>query len=209
MEQLHQLPFDVPFRNQYVCAENYRAEGYHSLEEGLFWAERSCGIASVRMVIDAIRALHGLPVCPCQAEVLRRGLELEAYQKGVGWIHRGLVELAAEYGISGECRRGGTTKDVCDEIEHGNVCIVSVSPHFSGGLPREDGTPTPRGGHLIVPYGFYTEEGELTGLLTRHPDCFPEYIQPEYSVSIQRFDASFSGNYLVFDPKGCVCHEKD
>lgn len=201
METLTALPFAIPFHNQLADAENYAAEGYATLEEGLFWTCRSCGIASVRMVIDGICALRGVPGCPSQAEVLRRGLALEGYRPGVGWVHRCLVQLAAEYGIRGESRRGGTAEDVCRELRQGRPCIVSVSPHFSGGQLQEDGTPMPRGGHLVVALGYYRDGEQLTGLLTHHPSCFPEYGWPEHRVEAERFAASFSGNYMVFEPQ--------
>lgn len=200
LEQLTRVPLEIPFYNQYVSEETYAREGYAAAEEGLYWSCRSCGIASVRMVIDGIRAHRSLPACPLQGEMVRRGQELGGYKPGVGWIHQSLAALAAEYGVRGECRRGGTPGDVRREIEAGNPCIVSVSPRFAGGFLREDGTCVPRGGHLVVALGVWTENGMLTGFQVHHPSCFEGYWWPDCRVDAERFSASFSGNYLVFWP---------
>lgn len=199
METVTHVPVPIPFYTQRVTPENFASEGYPTLEEGLNWACRSCGIASVRMVIDGIRALRGQEPCPCQGEILRRGLTMDAYQPGVGWIHQGLVQLAAEYGVAGMALRGKTMEDLHGELAGGRPCIVSVSPRFSGGEPREDGTPQPTGGHLVVLLGYLEREGALSGFLAHHPSCFAEYNWPEYRVNAERFGASFSGNCIVFD----------
>ena len=202
METVTRIPVPIPFHTQCVTPENFASEGYATLEEGESWTCRSCGIASVRMVIDGLRALRGQEPCPCQAEMLRRGLTLGAYKPGVGWIHQGLADLAAEYGVTGTALRGQTPEDIRAFLAAGRPCIASVSPRFAGGEPEETGTPIPRGGHLVVLLGYAEEDGALTGYFVHHPSCFPEYSWPDCSVDAERFNASFSGNCIVFDSNG-------
>ena len=197
MGTVTKVPFFVPFYTQQVTAENYASEGYATLQEGLSWTARSCGIASLRMAVDAIRRSRGLAPCPCQAVVLRQGLERGAYREGVGWIHQGLAELAAEYDVSAQARRGCTPEDLRREIDRGNPCLVSVTPLFAGGLPGENGAPRPKGGHLAVVWGYEAENSALTAFLTHHPSCFPESNWPERWIPSARFSASFTGNLVV------------
>ncbi len=192
------LPFPIPYHTQRVTAENFAAEGYSTLEEGLSWTTRTCGIASVRMVIDGVRAARGLGPCPCQAEMLRQGLELGGYKEGVGWIHRSLAELAALWGVEGEALREQPPEALTAELAAGRPCIVSVTPCFAGGELREDGTPWRRGGHLVVLLGFDAEGGAPRRFWTHHPSCFPESEWPDCAVSAERFTASFSGNFIRF-----------
>ena len=197
MRTVTKVPFFVPFYTQGVTAETYASEGYETLEEGLSWTARSCGIASLRMAVDGIRGSRGLANCPCQAAVLRRGLERGAYKEGVGWIHQGLAELAAEYAVPAQARRGWAPEELRREIDRGNPCLVSVTPRFEGGLPGGGGASRPRGGHLVTVWGYEAEDGVLTAFLTHHPSCFPESNWPERWVPLERFSASFTGNLVV------------
>lgn len=200
MRKVTCVRYALPFHTQRVTAENFQSEGYPTLEEGLSWTARSCGIASVRMVLDGVRIARGLPPCPSQGEMLRRGLALGGYKEGVGWIHRALADLAGEFGLVGEALRGRTISDLQAELDAGRPCVVSVTPRFAAGEMGEDGAILGRGGHLVAVYGYGSEDGVLTEVYLHHPSCFAPYNWPGYAAPLERFAASFSGNFITFDP---------
>src|ERR1043166_6349013 len=132
-----QMQYDVPFSSQYTDL------GHHE------WRARGCGIASLKMAMDFYRP------GPSLDELLTVGREIGAYREGIGWSHRGLVELARRYGFEGFnadwAEKGPTPKTVqesCElllaELQKGPV-LASV---FAG-LDPERG-----GGHIVVVTGF-------------------------------------------------------
>ena len=81
------MHFNVPAYSQYLDVKN-RA-----------WKRRSCGIVALKMVMDHYEprraAVRSLP------RLTKRGVQMHAYVKNVGWSHRGLAQVAAHYGFRG------------------------------------------------------------------------------------------------------------
>ncbi|WP_304509978.1 C39 family peptidase [Anaerotignum sp.] len=199
MNKIIEIPFPIPFYTQRVTEESWKTDGFSDLQEGFSWNMRGCGIASLRMVIDGFLRQEGKLACEGQGAMIHKGLEQEAYKPGVGWIHQGLAKMAMEYGLLGTAHREKNVLDVGTEILAGNPCIISVSPRFAGGKPDENGNPYTKGGHLVVAYGCeFNEDGAPVAFLVHHPSCFLEYNWAAHWVPIEEFEASFSGNYIVF-----------
>ncbi len=126
---------ELPFYTQRMTAENWQAEGFSSFGEAESWSGRGCGIASLRMVLEGFGC-----ACGGQGEMISKGLAAVAYKEGVGWIHGKLAEMAGDYGIFGEAKRGKTLADLQRDLEKGFVCIVSVTPYFRFGQQKPDGS---------------------------------------------------------------------
>ena len=63
-----------------------------------YWKSRSCGIVSLKMIMDYWK----MPTKRVNlAELIKKGIEVGAYDKRWGWIHAGLVKLAKHYGYKG------------------------------------------------------------------------------------------------------------
>ena len=180
-------PYNVPFYTQRTT--DFRAEGYFSEEEALYWQPRGCGIASLRMIIDGIRTSQGKNCVEPQGTMIYKGLERHAYVEELGWIHRGLVDLAKDYDIEGESHRKASVEDVIQAINHGMLCMASVSVLFN---------QEKRGGHLIVVKGYETENGKVCNLIVNHPSSNEKYNWENYSVSLEHFRNSFSGAFMSF-----------
>jgi hypothetical protein len=199
METITRVPFEIPFYTQKVTESTYKEMGFANMQDAAFWAGRCCGIASLRMVVDGIRAKRGEKSCGSLGRIIHLGLERGAYlwKDDIGWIHRGLTDIAAEYGVHGETARGITAEEVAAEIESGHPCIVSVTVCFAGGEYWK-GEPLTPGGHLVVALGTVREDGKLTGFICHHPGSLEWINAPECKVSLERFEASFSGNTMIF-----------
>ncbi len=136
--------YDVPFSSQYADI------GSHE------WRARGCGIASLHMVL----AFYGRTML--LDDLLREGLAVGAYREGIGWTHRGLVELARRHGCRAYNIDAAPTSPtpkfapeawgmLMAELEWGPV-LVSVHARFD---------PTMPGGHIVVVTGW---DGELLAL---------------------------------------------
>lgn len=100
MSDLVFTSYEVPFYTQRTI--DYLAEGFLSEEDALYWQTRGCGIASLRMIIDAIRTFQRKELIEPQGTIIYKGLERHAYVEELGWIHGGLVDLAKDYDVVGE-----------------------------------------------------------------------------------------------------------
>ena len=112
---------ELPFYTHRMTAENWQEESFPSLAEAENWSGRGCGIASLRMVLEGFGC-----ACGGQGKMISKGLAAGAYKEGVGWIHGKLAEMAGNYGVFGEAKRGKTLADLQKDLEKGFVCIVSV-----------------------------------------------------------------------------------
>ena len=110
---------ELPFYTQRMTAENWQAEGFPSLAEAENWSGRGCGIASLRMVLEGFGC-----ACGGQGKMISKGLAAGAYKEGVGWIHGKLAEMAGNYGVFGEAKRGKALADLQKDLEKGFVDIV-------------------------------------------------------------------------------------
>ena len=183
---------DFPFYTQRMTQETWEEEGFSSFPEADSWTFRSCGIASLRMILEGFGKQverHGI--------MIAKGVAAGAYKEGVGWIHWGLAKLAADYGIYGEALREKTAEDLKRELDAGHPCMVSVASFFQGGKPKPDGSGVyGKSGHLVPVLGYETEDGRLTAFLVHHPSAFLEQNKPNWWVPIEDFSASFGGNFI-------------
>lgn len=200
----YRLPLDFPFYTQRMTAENWEMEQFPSFEAADHWTFRSCGIASLRMVLDGFgkNAERHWPM-------IEKGLAAGAYKDGVGWIHWGLAHMAEEYGIQAEALRGKTPEELQAALDSGFPCIISIAPFFQGGKPNPyAGGIYGKGGHLIPCFGYETEEGKLTAFLVHHPSAFQEKNKPEWWVPMEDFLASFGGNFIRFSAEPFSAEDK-
>ena len=181
----YRLPMEFPFYTQQMTADNWEMEQFPSFEEADHWTFRSCGIASLRMVLDGF------------------GKHVERHG------HWGLAHMAEEYGIYAEALRGKTPEELKAAIDSGCPCIISIAPFFQGGKPNPyAGGIYGKGGHLVPCFGYETEDGELTAFLVHHPSAFAEKNKPEWWVPMEDFLASFGGNFIRFSAEPFSAEDK-
>jgi hypothetical protein len=117
MHDVTEIAIPIPFYSQRVDFKSENLEGFRSPEDAIYWQERGCGIACLKMILDGFRISDDLPLVPSYGELLHRGLDMGAYCER-GWIHTGLVRLANEYGIQGTAFRQSQTKKLLEEVEN-------------------------------------------------------------------------------------------
>ena len=191
------IPLTLPFYTQRMTEQNWEEEQFPSFAEADSWTMRSCGIASLRMVLDGFGKC-----CERHGAMIRKGAAAGAYKEGVGWIHKGLSDLASEYGLYAGAVRNKSISELKQALDAGCPCIISIAPRFWGGKPKPDGSGIyGKSGHLIPVFGYETENGEITSFLVHHPSAFPEYDIPNWNVPIGAFTDSFGGNFIWFSEK--------
>ena len=156
-----------------------------------FWQKRACGIVSLVMVMKYFQ-----PLIPTKTidTLIMEGLEKEHYIQGIGWKHKGIVELAKDFGFAGK------TFDMANEEEHEQSfkafmkelekqpVIVSIHKDF-----KLNG-----GGHLVAATGFKETMNKLS-LEINDPDCKSKKGVRRV-VSAERFKAGWKKRFIVIKP---------
>jgi hypothetical protein len=188
----------VPFYSQRIESRTAKANGFSSEDEAEYWSKRGCGIACLRMVIDGLGAssLSSFK-SKSQGEMIRRGLSIEAFCQR-GWIHQGLIALASEYGIKGQCFRGSSIRDLVRELNRNHLLIVSITVCFEGGMTDENGNVLAPGGHLALVYDYSQTNDEVNGFWVNHPSASIENNWERRFIELSRFAPSFSGAFMSF-----------
>jgi hypothetical protein len=135
--------YEVPFFSQYSDIGNHE------------WRARGCGVAAVKMVMD----FYTHEGTPSLEELLRTGLEHGAYREGIGWTHRGLVELARHYGYAAHnVDVAPTSPTPATPHEAFTLLLAELAngPVLASVWRQID--PQPSGGHIVVVTGW---DGEL------------------------------------------------
>lgn len=194
----------VPFYSQRLAPKNMGEQGFEDHEEAVFWSKRMCALACLQMVLGAFA--KDRPV-PSLAQLLDKGLAQGAYLRGAGWIHQGVVDMAADFGMRGFCESiGHDAQKLASYIEAGSIVLASVTPDFKGGeqYRAPDGTRRhrARGGHIVVLYGMQKDDatGTVASFRVHHPHYRADLEYAARDISVSSFLDSFSdkGTIMVF-----------
>jgi hypothetical protein len=183
---------NVKFYSQMV---DYKGEdsGFPSIEEKEKWEDNACGIACIRMIINTFLQKDGME--KGYWELLDLAVKNNAYIEK-GWIHHKLLEILLLHGLNGQCHRDKTVKDLAGAIDSGSICIASITKRFIGGQLDDNGLIRARGGHLVVAFDTYYADGNLEAIICHHPSSLEEWNKAQWSVDVERWTASFSGNFI-------------
>ena len=130
-----ELPFLVPYYCQFCSPELVLdiISGRVRAEDDPRWAWRACGIACLKMAIEAL----GGPMRPMMYWI-EAALAIDGFiqerraQKGKpsGWIHRSLAELGRQNGLVGECRAPVDTEEIARCLDRRQVVIGRVGTGY-------------------------------------------------------------------------------
>ncbi len=212
------LPFSVPYYAQIASPELAQAifvdglnpildprwaeSGAENPQEYAYWVDRACGVACLKMCVEAL----GGPSLPL-VHWARLGLERGGYlirrtadgnDDEVGWIHGKLAEMAREAGLEADARPA-SLNDIAAYLRHGCLVIASVS--FQAGDDRL--AITKQGGHLMVVIGVDLVDGNPLAFIVNNPSGRQAALQAGARLPIERFASAYSGRVIIVC-RGCL-----
>lgn len=172
------MRLDIPYYSQYRDVTDPE------------WQKRACGIACLKMLLDA----RGTET-PLLDEMIKNGVTLGAYSEH-GWLHEGLIALGAQYG--GELYRKEFRKKDADpetaarlnregidtilqELEMGRPVIISAIKNFE--ISNKF--------HMVLVVGAEIEEGVVKGFYYHDPDSYTETKGAYQFVSMGTFTTAW------------------
>lgn len=180
--QIHPV-LNVPYYSQ-RNNHRWREMGFPDAQTARHWERRSCGVACVKMVLEAFER----PVSSYLYELLMLMRDKGAYLPGTGWIHQGLLDFCKEYGLIGFRQRVFNPLEIIPMLKAGYLAIVSIGPCFEN---------RKKSGHLALVVGAVEEGGLYTHLLVHHPSSDEKYEYQNHPIEIPLFGNHFSGNVIA------------
>lgn len=170
--------------------------GAASPQEYAYWVERACGVACLKMAVEAL----GGPVRPllewARLGVARGGYLVRPGADGrpqeVGWVHGALAALAREAGLAADARPA-SLEELVAELRRGRLVIASVS--YEAGDDRL--AITHRGGHLMVVTGAELRGGSPIAFWVNNPSGRRAELQAGARLGVERFAQAYSGRVIV------------
>ena len=206
------LPYAVPYYAQIASPElaeaifvqgmdpaqdpRWAESGAETPQEYTYWVDRACGVACLKMCVEAL----GGPV-RSMVDWARLGLERGGYlirqdadgnPHEVGWIHSALAKMAEESGLTAQAHPA-SLEEIPSYLRQERVVIASVS--YEAG---DDRLPiTHQGGHLMVVIGAECVDGQPVAFYVNNPSGRRAELQAGARLSIERFAAAYSGRVIV------------
>jgi hypothetical protein len=208
------LPYPVPYAAQVASPDlagdffdrgrplvsdpRWAASGAATPQDYAYWADRACGVACVKMAVEAF----GGPV-QVIARWVQQGLAADGYiirpgEDGqpvdVGWSHAALAGLIRPY--AADCWvQAGSLEDIAQQVASENLVIASVSYEIG-----TSGPITRRGGHLVVITGLQRTGGQAATVYVHNPSGRSLALRQHARIDADRFLAAASGRLIVAQP---------
>ncbi len=206
------LPYSVPYYAQIASPElaesifvhgmnpaqdpRWAESGAESPQEYAYWVERACGVACLKMCVEAVGGPKYSLVDWAYMGLERGGYLVRYDEDGsvheVGWIHRVLAEMAQENGLLAESHPA-----VLEEIPEylRRECMVIASVSYEAG---DDRLPiTRQGGHLMVVLGAECVDGFPYAFYVNNPSGRRAELQAGARLPLERFAPAYSGHIIV------------
>lgn len=207
-------PYSIPYYAQVASPELAQAilgegmpaqedprwaeSGAKDPEEYAYWTDRACGIACVKMVVEAF----GGPVRPlitwAQAGIEMGGYLTEKHTDGSlaerGWLHTALATLITREGFYAEPRSLDMV-EFPDFLQRGYLLIASVSYQIGTVYPV-----TRRGGHLVVVSGAEMTDNHLEAIYVQNPSGRTAELRSNAHIPFDRFASGYTGRVIVTAP---------
>jgi hypothetical protein len=215
MSETIRLPYPVPYYAQIASPElaeaiftngldplldpRWAESGAETPQEYAYWVDRACGVACLKMAVEAL----GGPAVSL-VEWARLGVEKGGYlirrdEKGdaheVGWVHAALAGMAREAGLESQAKAADLA-EICDHLRRGTLVIASVS--YQAGDDRLE--ITHRGGHLMVVIGAEVDESGPLTFTVNNPSGRRAELQAGARLPAARFAQAFSGRVILMRP---------
>lgn len=170
--------------------------GAASPAEYAYWVDRACGVACLKMSLEALGGPQRSLVAWAKLGLERGGYLIRPQPDGssheIGWVHSTLAELARASGFAAEARPA-TLAEIPLFLRQRRLVIASVS--YEAGDER---LPiTRRGGHLVVVRGADCLGGQPVAFYVNNPSGRRVAWQANARIVAERFAQAYSGRVIV------------
>ncbi len=208
----YHLPYSVPYYAQIASPElaeaifvqgldpihdpHWAESGAATPEEYAYWVERACGVACLKMCVEALGGPRRSLVEWARLGVARGGYLVRTSPDGsqheIGWTHRALAELAQEAGLH-SYHKPAALFEIVDELLQEHLVIASVS--YEAG---DDRLPiTKQGGHLMVITGAEYDESGPAAFYVNNPSGRRANLQAGARLALERFAPAYAGRIIA------------
>jgi hypothetical protein len=206
------LPYSVPYHAQIASpglAESIFVHGMDPVQdprwaesgadtprEYAYWVERACGVACLKMCVEALGGPKRSLIDWARLGLERGGYLIRQNEDGstreIGWVHSVLADMAEENGLKAEfC--SASIEEIPAFLRQERMVIASVS--YEAG---DDRLPiTKQGGHLMVVIGAECVDGYPLAFYVNNPSGRRKELQVNAHLSLDRFAAAYSGRVIV------------
>mgnify|MGYP000496679592 CR=1 FL=1 len=169
--------------------------GAETPHEYAYWVERACGIACLKMCVEAL----GGSKRPLM-QWIRQALAIGGYLidedvngecREIGWVHQSLAELIRREGFYAQPQQV-LIEEMPAYIREGKMLIASVSYEVGDALPV-----TKKGGHLVVVIGADCCDGTVEALIVHNPSGRRIELQANAVIPAARFAQGYTQRAIV------------
>ena len=168
----------------------WKNSGASSQDEYAEWSWAGCGMACTKMILAASGA-EAPPLVALAKQSLKYGVYQLPLESSPGMFYKPYVEfMKKEYGLRARITKRLSSAKIMRALAHGNLVIASVSPE----IRNPAGTPTKRGGHLVLIVGYDKPKQEF---YIHNPSGNTEKSQTFAVVSFADFDKFAAGRGVI------------
>ena len=178
-----------------VLDPRWAESGARDPQEYAYWTERACGMACVKMCVEALGGEVRTLMDWIRAGVEHGGYLVEQDANGQpherGWVHRTMAELIREAGYAAE-PRPMSVDEFPQHLRANRMLIASVSYEVGDDLPV-----TKKGGHLVVVLGADVIDGKPVNLYINNPSGRSLELQSGACIPVGRFLQGYTGRVIL------------
>lgn len=157
------------------------------------WQPKGCGVTALKMIMHHWNAQNKIHLSPAIAELISHGQNVNAYIPNVGWSHRGLVNIARNFGYDGQnydlVPAGTPPQEAFSQL----LTHLEKHPVLASVHPKFD--QQNKGGHIVTLTGFHNDS-----VLIHDPEE-EDHKSGIKSLELKRFLNGWKKRYIVIYPK--------
>lgn len=169
--------------------------GAATVEAYAYWVERACGMACLKMCVEAlggpVRSLHSWIDAGVKADAYLVKTNPDGSQTEIGWIHQKMADMVTAAGFKAECRQAAEG-EIVEALEQDRLLIASVSYELGTDFPI-----THKGGHLVVIWGAEMSGRRVSRFILNNPSGRAPQYRRGARIGCERFIKAYTGRVIV------------
>ena len=197
------LPSSIKVTDPLTNKNDIKKYGAKNSEEFTFWTWRNCGIACVKMILDAKKLGQKSNIM----QLTREGIKLGGYITYLdgkfvdkGWFHHSLKALLNKYDLKSSIKKWQSIESVAVDILSNAFVIISVTVPGRSHIINDGSFRAKKnakyGGHLLLATGVKMNGKKIEGIYVHDPRGLESY-QSHTWIPTQTFKRIFSNRTIT------------